>query len=104
MKKIILAIAAIATVGVAVPAAAQPVDQREHRQEQRIRQGERSGALTDREARRLQHRETRLHRTEARMRWRNGGHLTPQQRHRLHRMENRDSRAIHRLKHNGRTD
>jgi Ni/Co efflux regulator RcnB len=104
MKKIILAIAAIATVGVAVPAAAQPVDQREHRQEQRIRQGERSGALTDREARRLQHRETRLHRTEARMRWRNGGHLTPQQRHRLHRMENRDSHAIHRLKHNGRTD
>jgi Ni/Co efflux regulator RcnB len=104
MKKIILAIAAIATVGVAVPAAAQPVDQREHRQEQRIRQGERSGALTDREARRLQHRETRLHRTEARMRWRNGGHLTPQQRHRLHRMENRDSRAIHRLRHNHRHD
>jgi len=104
MRKIILAIAAIATIGIAVPASAQPVDQREHRQEQRIHQGVRSGALTPHEARRLQHREVRLHRTEARMRWRNGGHLTPQQRHRLHRMENRDSRAIHRLKHNGRRD
>jgi hypothetical protein len=104
MKKIILAIAAIVTVGVAVPAAAQPVDQREHRQEQRIHQGVRSGALTPAEAQRLRHREMRLHRTEARMRRHNGGRLTPHQRHRLARMENRDSRAIHRLKHNGRTD
>jgi hypothetical protein len=38
------------------------------------------------------------------MRARNGGHLNWHQRHRLHRMENRDSRAIHRLKHNHRHD
>jgi hypothetical protein len=38
------------------------------------------------------------------MRWRNGGHLNRHQRMRLHRMENRDSRAIHRLRHNHRHD
>ena len=102
MKKVILALAAIAAVGVAVPAAAQNVDRREHRQAERIHEGVRSGALTHREARRLHHREMRLHRTEARMRARNGGHLNWHQRHRLQRMENRDSRAIHRLKHNHR--
>ncbi len=104
MKKLILALAAIAAVGVAVPAAAQNVDQREHRQAARIHQGVASGALTHREARRLHHRERRLHRVESRMRARNGGHLNWHQRHRLHRMENRDSRAIHRLKHNHRHD
>ena len=104
MKKFILALAAIATVGVAVPASAQPVDRREHRQTERIREGVRSGALTHREARRLHRRERRLDRVESRMRERNGGHLTWHQRHRLQRMENRDSRAIHRLKHNHRHD
>jgi hypothetical protein len=46
----------------------------------------------------------RLHRTEVRIRWRGGGHLNWHQRHRLNRMENRDSGAIHRLKHNYRHD
>jgi Ni/Co efflux regulator RcnB len=104
MKTLILAVAAAATVGVAVPAAAQQVDRREHRQTERIREGVRNGALTPREAGRLHYREMRLHRTEARMRWRNGGYLSQHQRHRLNRMENRDSRAIHRLKHNYRHD
>jgi hypothetical protein len=104
VKSLILGLATIATLAGAVPAAAQGVDQREHRQEQRIHQGEASGALTPGEAHRLQHREIRVHRTEARMRWRNGGSLTPHQRARLQRMENRDSRAIHRLKHNDRRD
>lgn len=102
MKRILLALAAAATVAAAMPASAQSVDQREHRQEQRIHQGERSGALTPGEARRLQHREARLHRTEARMRWRHGGTLSRRQRHRLNRMENHDSHAIYHLKHNGR--
>lgn len=102
MKRIILALVAAATALSAMPAAAQSVDRREVRQEQRIHQGERSGALTPREARRLQMREARLHRTEARMRWHDGGRLSPRQRHHLQRMENRDSRAIYRLKHNHR--
>lgn len=102
MRRIILGLAAIATVGVAVPAAAQSINQREHRQEQRIRQGERSGRLTPVEARRLQFLEIRLRRTEARMRARNGGWLSPMQRRRLQQMERRDSAAIYRLKHNWR--
>lgn len=104
MKTLLLALATVATLAGAVPAAAQGIDQREHRQEQRIQQGERSGALTPREAGRLQHREMRLHRTEARMRWRNDGRLNHRQRERLARMENHDSRAIYRLKHNDRRD
>jgi hypothetical protein len=42
----------------------------------------------------------RLRRTEARMRWRNGGRLTPMERQRLRAMERRDSAEIYRLKHN----
>src|SRR5579872_6311865 len=38
---LLLALAGVATLAGAVPAAAQGVDQREHRQEQRIQQGER---------------------------------------------------------------
>lgn len=100
MRRLVFAAAAFATVGVAVPAAAQPVNQREYRQEHRIRQGEASGQLTPAEARRLQFLEMRLHRTEARMRSENGGRLSPWQRRRLQQMANQDSAAIYRLKHN----
>ena len=103
MRKLILATAAIATIGTALPAVAQPINQREHRQEQRIRQGEASGQLTPAETRRLRFLEARLHRTEARMRWRSGGRLSALQRRRLQQMANRDSAAIYRLKHNQRS-
>lgn len=103
MRKFILATIAIVTAGAAMPVAAQQIDQREHRQEQRIRQGEATGQLTPTEARRLHYREMRLHRAEARMRWRNGGRLSPWQRRRLQRMANRDSAAIYRKKHNERS-
>jgi hypothetical protein len=103
MKMTFLALASLATVGTAVPALAQHLDQRQYRQEQRIRQGERDGQLTPAEARRLQYMEMRLHRTEARLRWRNGGHLSWPERRRLQAMERRDSAEIYRLKHNYRT-
>lgn len=102
MKKAILILTAIAAVGVSAPAIAQ-IHHREVRQEQRIRQGERSGQLTPAEARRLQFLEARLRRTEARMRMRHGGYLSMRERHRLMAMEQRDSAAIYRLKHNART-
>lgn len=103
MRKFIASLAAVAAIGTAVSASAQPVNQREARQEHRIRQGVRTGQLTPAEARRLRYLETRLHRTEARMRWRNGGRLSPAQRHRLQQMANRDNAAIYRLKHNRRS-
>jgi len=102
MKNLILGLVAAASLAAALPAAAQPVDAREHRQAQRIEQGVRHGDLTRGEAVRLERREARLHRVERRMRFRHGGHLNRFQRARLARMENRDSRAIHRLRHNGR--
>ena len=89
--------------GAAVSASAQNLNQRQYQQEQRIRQGERSGQLTPAEARRLQYMEMRLQRTEARLRWRNGGHLSWQERRHLQAMERSDSAEIYRLKHNYRT-
>jgi hypothetical protein len=103
MRKLIIATAAIAVLGVSMPAVAQPINQRERSQEQRIRQGERTGQLTPAEARRLQYLEARLHRTEARMRYESGGRLSGWQRRRLQEMANADSAAIYRLKHNYRS-
>ena len=102
MMKLVFALAGAATMAAAVPALGQSIHHREQRQEQRIRNGVRSGQLTRAEARRLQYLETRLRRTEARMRWRSGGHLTRQQRHRLEAMARRDRAEIYRLKHNWR--
>ena len=104
MKSLVLGLAAAATLAIALPAAAQGVDQREHNQTQRIEQGERSGALTPHEAWRAERREARLHAVEARVRARHHGYLTPRARLRLARMENRDSHLIYRLKHNHRVD
>lgn len=103
MRKLIIGLGAIAILGTSVSALAQPINQRERRQEHRIRQGERSGQLTPMEARRLQYLEMRLHRTEARMRMENGGRLSPWQRRHLQQMADRDSAAIYRLKHNYRS-
>ncbi len=102
MKSLILGLAAAASLAAALPAAAQPIDQREHNQAVRIHEGVRSGALTPGEAARLHAREARLHRIEARARFRHGGALTPHARRVLVRAENRDSHAIYRLKHNRR--
>jgi hypothetical protein len=102
MKTLILGLAAAASLAAALPAAAQPVDAREHNQAERIQQGERSGALTPHEARGLHRREWRVHRFEARARFRHDGRLTPHDRRVMVRMENRNSHAIYRLKHNDR--
>lgn len=104
MNKFVLAFSIIGAVGVTAPAAAQSINQRHAAQEQRIRQGERSGELTPAEARRLQFLEARMRRTEERMRARNGGYLSPREREQLRAMEQRDSAEIYRLKHNRRVD
>lgn len=102
MNKAFFVLSAIAAIGITAPAAAQNINQRQSHQEQRIRQGGRTGELTPRETRRLQFLEARLRRTEARMRARHGGHLSRRERQRLREMERRDSAAIYRLKHNRR--
>lgn len=70
-------------------------------QHARIRQGWREGDLTVRERARLQIGQARIRRME----WhaRRDGHVTLQERRRLARAQNHESRAIYRMRHNQRT-
>jgi len=75
------------------------VNSREHREQQRINQGIRSGELTRREARRLEAGLARIRIDERFARL--DGHVTPAERARLERELNHESRAIYRQKHDG---
>ncbi len=75
------------------------VDRRQQRQQDRIYQGQASGQLTPREARRLHNEQGRIRGAEGRMRA--DGNLSPQERARLNTMQNRSSQDINRLRHNG---
>ena len=89
-------------LGMASGAMAQTVDQRHIDQQQRINQGIRSGELTPGETGRLEHQQGSIDRQEARMRDRDGGRLTRQDRRILQHRENRTSAHIWRAKHNNR--
>jgi hypothetical protein len=82
-------------------ASAQNVYQREYRQQGRIAQGVRSGALTPGETSHLERQEGGVHREIARDRFYNGGHLTASERARVQCQDNHLSREIYRDKHNG---
>jgi hypothetical protein len=75
------------------------VGQRERNQQERIAQGIKSGELNAGEASRLEGREAHINREIRRDRAENGGPLTPTERRRINRQENRTSRAIYRQKH-----
>jgi hypothetical protein len=75
------------------------VGQRERNQQERIAQGIKSGQLNAGEASRLEGREAHINREIRRDRAENGGPLTPTERRRINRQENRTSRAIYRQKH-----
>lgn len=77
------------------------VDRREARQSMRIRQGVRSGELTRGEARSLRAGQRHVHRMERRAK--SDGHVSARERARLNHAQNRQSRHIWRLKHNGRS-
>jgi hypothetical protein len=102
MKTLILSLIAAATLAGALPAMAQPIPAREQMQQQRIEQGARTGALTPRATMRLQRREMATHRLAVRLREEHGGRLTRHDRMVVHHALNRDSRAINRMKHDGR--
>ena len=76
------------------------INQREWNQQARIRQGVKSGELTRGEARRLEAREGKI--KADKMVAKSDGKVTPAERRRLKREENRASRRIYRLKHNHR--
>jgi len=98
-------IATLLAAGVAAPAFAQSatpgIDKRQANQEKRIEQGEKSGALTSREAANLNKREDKLAADKAAATA--DGKVTAGERRKLNREADRDSRAIARKKHNDRT-
>ena len=98
-------IASLLAVAFAAPAFAQTatpgIDQRGANQEKRIEQGEKSGALTQREAANLEKRETKLANDKAAAAA--DGKVTKAERRKLNREANRDSKAIYKKKHNART-
>jgi uncharacterized membrane protein YebE (DUF533 family) len=93
------AVAAIAAF-VAVPVLAQStpvIDKREARQEARIEQGEKSGALTPRETARLERGQAHVQNMEANAKA--DGVVTRQERAKIGHAQNVQSRNIHRQKH-----
>ena len=102
LHRIIIAVAILAALGVgAGTAAADRIDRREARQHARIVDGIHSGRLTRVEAARLRAGQRHVHRAERRIE--RDGVVTLRERARLERMQDRQSRVIHRLKHNARS-
>jgi lipopolysaccharide export LptBFGC system permease protein LptF len=79
------------------------VGQRQRNQQERIAQGVKSGQLTPSETAHLERRESAINKEVRNDRAANGGTLTPAERRQVNRQENRTSNAIHRKKHNART-
>jgi hypothetical protein len=101
MKTIRLA-TLVAAAALALPAAAQTqstprIDQRQANQERRIEQGETSGALTQKEAARLEKGEAHVQKMEDKASA--DGKVTKKERVRMEKAQDRQSRRIHRQKH-----
>ncbi|MGH6625206.1 MAG: hypothetical protein ACRECD_01450 [Burkholderiaceae bacterium] len=88
---------AFAQTSPADPTATPRVDQREANQQKRIDQGVASGQLTPREAARMEKRQAKIHADEAAVKA--DGMVTRAERRKLHREQDRASRAIYRQKH-----
>jgi hypothetical protein len=102
MRKLFsLTLSAVFILGLGVAAFAHTpyIDRREHREQQRIRQGVRSGELTRREARGLEREQARIRGYE----WyaKSDGHVSRGERRRLDHMLDRASHDIYRQKHDG---
>lgn len=96
-SKITLIIAAITTLGIAIPAEAR-INQRQDRQQHRIAKGINNGSLTAREAAGLEKQQAGIDALEARSRA-DGPGLTPKERARIEKRQDRASKAIYRQKH-----
>jgi hypothetical protein len=99
-KLFIVALLALSTSMALAQESGRTIKHRKYEQQHRIAQGVRSGQLTGRETRHLEGREVRINREERNMRANHDGHLTPANRARVERQQNRTSRAIYNKKHN----
>ena len=97
---LLLAFVLVVSVMAASAQGRRGVNARQHRQQERIAQGVRSGELTSRETYRLERQEQRIDRQEDRFR-ESGDGLSPRERARLEHELNRESRNIYRQKHDG---
>ena len=77
------------------------VGQRKENQQDRIAQGIKSGQLTAGETAKLEGKEAKLNHETHEMREDNGGKLTPQEKAKVNRQQNRLSKQIYNKKHNG---
>ena len=77
----------------------ETIRDRQENQENRIKQGVKSGELSPQEAKRLERNHQRINREIRRDRAANGGKLTPQEKRQITRQQNRESRAIYKEKH-----
>lgn len=84
------------------PLATPRIDARQANQEKRIQQGIASGQLTPREASRLEKGEARIEKAEVRAKA--DGVVTGQERKHLLKMENHESQAIYKEKHDKQRD
>ena len=92
---------AVLTLSAATAFAQQgEVNKRIENQKDRIEAGEAKGQLTDNEADHLERHDKNIHAQEKKDRQENGGTLTPKEKKRLNRELNRNSRQIHRARHN----
>ncbi|MCS7101847.1 MAG: hypothetical protein NZL99_09150 [Burkholderiaceae bacterium] len=96
-KRMLTALLALAAPAFAETAGAPAFTQRDINQQKRIEQGLTSGALTTREAARLQREQAAIDRMQSRALA--DGQLTPQERARIEAAQNRASRDIYRQKH-----
>ncbi len=83
--------------GASAPAATPGIDKRQANQEQRIDQGIASGQLTKRETRKLEREQTAINKVEDKAKA--DGTVTPQERKKIHLMQDRASADIHHQKH-----
>jgi hypothetical protein len=101
MKKLVsIMLSAAFVLGLGLTATAQNtprVDNRERRQQKRIRHGVRTGSLTRKEAVRMEKQQAKTHVMEAKAK--SDGTVTARERARLHRRENKTSRHIYKQKH-----
>jgi hypothetical protein len=106
ISKFLLPGALLAVFGLAQPCFAgletPHSDQRQENQDKRIEQGEASGALTNREATRLEHQQMRIEHQEVAAKA--DSVVTAGERARLNHQQNKASRNIARKKHNLRRD
>ena len=99
-------VAAAMIAAFALPAVAQTqstprIDQRQQNQERRIEQGEKSGALNQKEAARLEKGQARVQKMETKAMA--DGKVTKTEAHRIEKAQDRQSKKIYRQKHDAQT-